>query len=112
MDILKARGGTGKGMTPIEATLAAAAACAGIDIVNIVTKMRGNIKSLRVAADSTQAREHPMYFNYMKFTFYISGDNIDEQKVRKAVDLSMNKYCAVKATMADKCRFETEIVIE
>jgi putative redox protein len=112
MDVLKSKGGSGKGVTPVEATIAAAAACSGIDMVNILTKMRCNIKSLRIQADSTQAPQHPMYFDWMKFTYYISGENIDEMKVQKAIDLSMDKYCAVKASMADKCRVETEIVIE
>jgi putative redox protein len=74
--------------------------------------MRCKIESLRITADSTQAPEHPMYFNYIKLTFRISGENIDERKVQRAIDLSMTKYCSVKASMTDKCRFETEIVIE
>lgn len=112
MDVLKEKGGSGKGVTPMEALLGAAAACTGIDMVNILTKMRCKIESLRITADSTQAPDHPMYFDYIKLTFHISGENVDEKSVQKAIDLSISKYCSVKASMTDKCRFETEIVIE
>lgn len=112
MDVLKEKGGSGKGVTPVEALLGAVAACTGIDMVNILTKMRCEIKSLRIVADSTQTPEHPMYFDYIKLTYYVSGENINEKKVQKAIDLSVSKYCTVKASMTDKCRFDTEIVIE
>lgn len=112
MDVLKSKGGSGEGMTPVETMLASVAGCSGIDLVNILTKMRVKLESLRIEADSTQAPDHPMYFDYIRLTYYIKGEGVTEKKVQKAIGLSMQKYCSVKASMADKCRFETVIVIE
>jgi len=112
MDIPKAKGGSGAGPTPIEASQAAIGTCSAMDIVNILTKMRQEVKSLQVVTETTQAPEHPMYFTLLKLTFLIEGENLDRTRVEKAVDLSMNKYCSLTASLHDKCRVETEIIIK
>jgi putative redox protein len=112
LDVPKEKGGSGEGITPVEALQGAAAACAGIDLVNILTKMRQRLTSIRVTAETRQASEHPMYFTWLKLTFYVAGENIELEKVQKAVNLSMNKYCAVKASLSSRCEIETEIIIE
>jgi putative redox protein len=112
MDYLKSRGGKGDGVTPVEALLAAAAGCSGIDLVNILGKMRIEFDSLEITADSRQAPEHPMYFTWIKFIYRIKGENLERSKIEKAIALSVDKYCSVKASISEECRFETELIIE
>jgi len=65
--------------------LSAAAACSGIDIVEILTKMRIKFSDFEIETEAEQTEEHPKVFN--------------EEKVRKAIELSLEKYCGVSAML-------------
>ena len=111
MDIMKEKGGSGEGITPVEAVQAAAGACTGIDLVHILTKMRQEMTSLRISTETTQAPEHPMYFTSLKMIYHVEGENIEPHKLRKAIDLSANKYCSVKASLRPECETSIEIYL-
>jgi putative redox protein len=111
MDVMKERGGSGEGITPVEAVQAAAGACTGIDLVHILIKMRQEMSSLRISTETTQAPEHPMYFTSLKMIYHVEGENIEPHKLRKAIDLSANKYCSVKASLRPECEISTEIYL-
>ena len=111
MDTIKEKGGSGEGITPVEALQAAAGACSGIDIVNILAKMRQVMTSLRITTETTQAPEHPMYFTSLKMIYHVEGENIEPHKLQKAIDLSVNKYCSVKASLRPECKISTEVYL-
>jgi putative redox protein len=88
------------GASPVEALLAAGAACSGIDVVDICAKMREPLTALEVRMEGTRAEEHPRRFVAIRMVFVASGDGLDATKVRRAVELSTTKYCSVMLTLA------------
>ncbi len=111
MDSKKKSGGSGDFASPTDHLLAAVAGCTGIDVVSILQKMRQQFRSLRIEVDGTQAEENPKYFTQIHIKYVIEGDNVDRDKVEQAVAFSQDKYCSVRATLTDKCKVTTEIVI-
>jgi len=75
------------------------AACAAHDVVTILERQRQNLTGLRVEVQSRQAPQPPFTFTAIHLHFVLSGDSLEPVKVRRALDLSVNKYCAVAATV-------------
>lgn len=111
MDAKKKSGGSGDYASPTDHLLAATAGCTGIDIVSILEKMRQPIRALRIEVEGTQEENHPKYFSSIMLRYILEGDNIDRAKVEQAVELSQDKYCSVRASLTEKCKVSTEIVI-
>jgi putative redox protein len=79
--------------------LSAIAACSGIDIVDILMKMRVEFSELEIETEAEQTEEHPKVFREIFVTYKIKTDKRNEQKVRKAIELSLDKYCGVSAML-------------
>ena len=88
-----------KGMSPKAALLAGLAACSGIDIVDILHKMRVSFSDFSIQTDADQTEESPKVFKEINMIYTIKVDEGDKEKVKKAVDLSMEKYCGVAAML-------------
>lgn len=86
--------------SPVELLLLAAATCSAADVVSILEKQRVALKSVEVAMQGTRREEHPRRFTALGFTFTIAGAGLDEAKARRAIDLSLEKYCSVVASLA------------
>lgn len=87
------------GASPMVMLLAAAASCAAIDVVLILAKMRVDLEALGVDIDGTRADDDPKRFLAIHFVFAGRGTGLDEAKLRRAVELSVDKYCSVVATL-------------
>ncbi len=111
LDAKRKSGGSGDFASPTDHLLAAVAGCTGMDVTSILQKMRQQLRSLRVEVDGTQAEDHPHYFTAIHVKYIVEGDGIDRAKVEQAVALSQDKYCSVRATLSDRCKVTTEIVI-
>ncbi|MEO0899419.1 MAG: OsmC family protein [Bacteroidota bacterium] len=89
-------GGEGKGVRPMEMILMALGSCASIDIVLILEKMRQDLKDLKIEVEGKRAEDQvPKVFTDIHVTFILTG-TFDEEKVARAADLAINKYCSVK----------------
>lgn len=97
--------------SPIELLLLAAATCSGADVVSILKKQRVVLKSLEVTAQGTRREEHPRRFTELRFHFTIAGAGLDEAKVRRAIDLSLEKYCSVAASLAPDIRVTYDVTL-
>ena len=75
------------------------AACAAHDVVTILERQRQNLTGLRVEVQSRQEPRPPFTFTAIHLHFILSGDGFDPVRVQRALDLSVNKYCAVAATV-------------
>jgi putative redox protein len=111
MDAKRKAGGLGLHASPTDHLLAAVGGCTGMDVVAILQKMRQPLRSLRIEVDGTQAEENPKYFTHINIKYILAGENLDRSKVEQAVEFSQEKYCSVRATLSDKCKVTTEIVI-
>ena len=86
--------------TPVEMLLVAAATCSASDVVLILQKQRVALRAFDVALRGTRRAEQPRRYTALHFVFTISGDAVDETKARRAIDLSLEKYCSVVASLA------------
>jgi len=76
-------------------------ACSSIDVVDILKTGRQNILGCEVDLTSERAAEPPRVFTKINAHFIVSGTDLNEKKVKRAVELSMEKYCSV-AKMLEK----------
>jgi putative redox protein len=97
--------GHGKdGPSPVEGLLLAAATCSGVDVVLILEKMRVKLERFRIEVSGERRDEAPKRFLAIHFRFHVAGEGADETKLRRAVDLSLEKYCSVVQSLAPDIR--------
>lgn len=111
MDAAEAAGGEDGGVRPKELLLKGLAGCTGMDVISILRKMRIEPKSFKIEVETELTEEHPKVFETIKMKYIFSGE-VDEEKARRAVDLSQDKYCGVSAMLKKSSPIEYEVVIE
>jgi putative redox protein len=93
-------GDNAAGPGPMLTLLLAAAACSGSDVVVILQKMRVRLRELRITAEGTRREQDPRRYLAIHLEYRLSGDGLDEAKARRAIDLSLEKYCSVVHSLA------------
>jgi putative redox protein len=93
-------GDSAAAISPVELLLLAAATCSAADVVSILEKQRVALQSLEVVMQGTRREEHPRRYTALRLQFIIAGAGADEDKARRAIDLSLEKYCSVVASLA------------
>ncbi|MBI1226013.1 MAG: OsmC family peroxiredoxin [Bacteroidetes bacterium] len=93
-------GGERKGVRPMQALLMSLAGCSSMDVVSILKKMRQPLDDMRVEVIGERVDEIPAVFKKIHMQFFLKGD-LDETKAKKAIGMSVEKYCSV-ARMLDK----------
>lgn len=94
-------GGTGHGTSPMELVLIAIAGCSGMDIITILEKMQVKVQRFETTVEGERASDHPRIFKDIEVIYKFWGEDLPEDKIRRAVELSMEKYCSV-VNMIDK----------
>jgi putative redox protein len=94
IDGAPAIGGQGLGARPMELLLSALGGCAGIDVVGILAKQRQELDDLTVTVEGERGAGEPSVFTRIHVHFSATGQ-VDEAALRRAVELSMEKYCSV-----------------
>lgn len=88
-------GGENKGLRPMQLMLAALGSCSTMDIVSILNKQKQDLEDIQIVINGEREKDKtPSLFNDIQVHFILTG-NLDEKKVRRAIDLSMNTYCSV-----------------
>lgn len=105
-------GGEDTGMRPKKLMLTALAGCTGMDVISILKKMKIEPEEFNVRVDGELTDEHPMHYKSMHITYEFKGENLDADKLKKAIDLSQDKYCGVSAVYrkAMDLTYDIEIV--
>ncbi|MBK5272581.1 MAG: OsmC family protein [Bacteroidia bacterium] len=101
-----------KGFGPKALLLSGLAGCSGIDVVEILGKMRVEFTSLEIDTEATLAEEHPKVFKEVRLTFKIKTNEANEDKIRKAIELSLDKYCGVSAMLKKNSPITYKLIIE
>lgn len=83
------------GPRPIELVLAALGGCGAMDVISILRKMRQDVTSYDVRVEGERRDEHPRVYTTITVTHQLEGRDLDEANVRRAVELSMSRYCPV-----------------
>lgn len=85
--------------SPMDLVLLGLTGCAGIDVKLILGKSKKPISRLEVQATAERRDEFPRIFTAIHLHFIVSGENIDDKSVARAVKLSAEKYCSVSAML-------------
>ena len=95
IDAGEATGGHNLGARPMELVLMALGSCSSLDIISILRKQKQEIDDLDIELEAKRREnEIPAIFEEMHITFKLRG-NLNEEKVKRAVELSVEKYCSV-----------------
>lgn len=93
-------GGRNLGPRPMELMLLCVGACSSVDVVHILKKSRQAITDCYVEVSSKRAETDPKIFTEIHLHFVITGKNLGENHVRRAVELSADKYCSASIMLA------------
>jgi len=94
MDGPEALGGRGTGMRPMELLLLGMGGCTSFDMVQMLKKGRQDIRDCVVEIDSERSAEIPKVFTKIMVHYKVTGKNLKEAQVKRAVELSTEKYCS------------------
>lgn len=102
MDTKPEEGKESLGPSPMELLLVALGGCTAMDVISILNKMREDVRDFHIEIESERAPEHPKYYTKIHLRYIIVGKNIKEENVKKAIELSQEKYCSVSANLRGK----------
>jgi putative redox protein len=88
------------GPGPMLTLLLAAAACTGSDVVAILQKMRLTLREFRIEVSGIRREEEPRRYVAIHLDYQLQGEDLDPAKARRAIDLSLEKYCSVFHSLA------------
>lgn len=86
------------GPSPMELLLMALAGCTGYDVLSILFKMRQNVEGFEIKVNGVRRDEDPRVYVIIDLNYIIYGD-VDEDRLKEAIKLSMDKYCSVSAML-------------
>ena len=89
------------GPSPVDGLLASIAACAGIDVVEILQKRRTPPASIKVDVVGERVTTTPKRLKHVTLNFHITGAGIDRGNAERAIDLAINKYCSVRSSLRE-----------
>lgn len=109
---IKVDGDKMDGHGPKALLLSGLAGCSGVDVVDILEKMRVDFSDFSMEAEAELTEEHPKVFKDILLTYKLKTDAANKDKVLKAIHLSMEKYCGVSAMLQKNSpvHFKLEIV--
>ena len=97
------------GLSPKAMMLSALAGCTGLDVVSVLEKMKVTDYKLKMEVEGELTQEHPKYYHKVKLDYHFYGKNLNEKKIKKSVDLSVDKYCGVMEMFRKFSKLDIEI---
>ncbi len=88
-------GGKGEGFRPKALMLSSLAGCSGLDVASLIKKMKLEVDDFSIETIANLTDEHPKYYDTVTIEYHFHGANLKEEKLQRAVDLSVEKYCGV-----------------
>lgn len=94
MDGPPEHGGRNIGIRPMEMLLLGLGGCSNFDVINILEKARQAVEDCEVFLEAERADGEPKVFTKIHLHFVVKGRNLKEAQVKRAIDLSAEKYCS------------------
>lgn len=88
-------GGESSGYRPKALLLSGLAGCSGLDVASLIKKMKLEVDDFQIETIANLTEEHPKYYDKVRIEYHFYGGKLDEKKLQRAVDLSVEKYCGV-----------------
>jgi putative redox protein len=89
----------GTGLKPSDVLLLALGGCTGVDVVSILRKQRQNLTDLEINITAEQDSDPPRAFRKIHLEYVLHGTELLEHAIERAIRLSEDKYCSVRATI-------------
>ena len=91
--------GNDTGPSPKKVLLASLTSCTGMDVVSLLKKMRVDFTNFEMDVEADLTDEHPKVYSEIRLIYRIFGNQLNKEKIKKAVDLSQERYCGVNAML-------------
>ncbi|HZS47315.1 MAG TPA: OsmC family protein [Blastocatellia bacterium] len=100
-----------EGASPMELVLAALGGCTSIDIVAILGKMRQSLDRFEIELTGSRRDTDPKAYSAIELIFKLWGEGLEKERVSRAVELSLSKYCSVLHSLSKEIKLTTKIII-
>jgi putative redox protein len=103
--------GTVVGFAPKALMLSSLAGCSGLDVVSLLTKMRAEVADFKIEVTGELTDEDPKFYKHVKVDYHFTDSELQPEKIQKAVNLSVTKYCGVMEMFRQFATVEIEIFL-
>jgi len=111
IDTGTASGGTAGASDPFQLFLIGVGACSLVDVVDILTKGRKEIRELNLEVEVKRSERHPKVVRAVRYHFQISGEDVTLDVARRAIELSLTKYCSVSLSLDRSVTFTVHLAL-
>lgn len=111
IDTVRQLNGNEGGTKPMELVLLALGSCTAMDVLSIIKKMRITLDDFKIDIEAENADEHPKVFTKITLNYRFYGQDLDKEKLEKAINLSQDRYCSVSAMLSKTADIEYKILI-
>jgi putative redox protein len=101
----------GQAYTPMELFLLSLAGCTAMDVQWIMSRERQEVKTFEISVSGKRRDEDPTYFETIDLDYIIGGENIRKSAIERAIRLSQEKYCPVRAMLKDNVKFNIHYTV-
>lgn len=109
IDVAEDLGGNGDGLRPKALMLSALAGCSGLDVALLIKKMRLEVDDFSIDTEGFLTDTEPAVYDKVIVTYNFTGSNLNQEKLKRTVDLSVEKYCGVMAMFRSFAEVEIKI---
>ena len=99
MDADEMGGGENNAARPMEFIALGLAGCTGMDVISILQKKKQAISNFQVQVHAQRVEEHPKVISSAVIEYLVSGKDVDESAVLRAIELSAERYCPAQAML-------------
>jgi putative redox protein len=93
-------GGANDGFRPLELMAVSLAGCTAMDVISILRKKQQQVAEFEVRVHADQRSDHPHVFTGAVISYQVSGNNVDEAALVRAIELSATRYCPAQAMLS------------
>src|SRR5690606_6560134 len=101
-----------KKFSHIEHLLSPIADCASVDAEQMLKKKRKSVNSFTIESDGTRRTDYPKAFTHITLRFILESPNTTQEEMEKVINLAVEKYCSVSASLSDKIEIKVESVVK
>jgi len=101
----------GGAFTPMELFIVALAGCTAMDVQWIMGRERQEVDRFEISVKGKRREEDPQYYELIDLEYIMSGRNLTKNAVERAIRLSQEKYCSVRAMLKDNVRLNVTYTI-
>ncbi|WP_397364045.1 OsmC family protein [Olleya sp. R77988] len=98
-----------EGLSPKALMLSSLAGCSGLDVVSILEKMKVKVDDFKMEVEGLLTEEHPKHYHTVTVDYHFTGKELNEERINRAVNLSVEKYCGVMEMFRQFAEVKTTI---